>query len=71
MGSRIRKLAEKFPEGFQGGLTNKKYVSITKSSSETAKRDLKDLLEKKIITKNQGGGRSISYDLDKRLFEDF
>src|SRR5665648_406672 len=37
----IRKLLDHLPEDFVGGLTNKKYVSITNVSPETAKRDLK------------------------------
>jgi len=59
----LEKLLEKEPEGFKGGLTNKKYVSMTKTSSATAKRDLQDLLKKNIIEKNEGGGRSVSYRL--------
>ena len=61
----IKKLLEHLPEDFQGGLTNKKYVSMTKTSSESAKRDLKDLLEKKIILVNEGRGRSTSYRLNR------
>ncbi|MBF0363611.1 MAG: Fic family protein [Oligoflexia bacterium] len=45
----IRKLLEYLPEDFTGGLTNKKYVSMTNASSETAKRDLKDLLDKEVL----------------------
>lgn len=63
----IKKLLEHFPEGFKGGLTNQKYSSITKISSETAKRDIKDLVKKGILSRNEGGGRSISYRL-KTLF---
>jgi Fic family protein len=61
----IKKLLEYFPDDFQGGLTNKKYVSITKTSSESAKRDLSDLLDKQILLANKGGGRSTSYRLNR------
>ena len=60
----LKKLLEKFPEHFEGGLTNKKYVSIAKTSPESSKRDLKDLLEKNLLTKNPGAGRSTSYSLN-------
>jgi Fic family protein len=54
----LGKLLEAYPEGFTGGLTNRKYVSMTKTSSETAKRDLRDLLEKQMIQKGNAEGRS-------------
>jgi Fic family protein len=59
----VNKLLEAGPEGFEGGMTNRKYVSITKVSSETAKRDLAELEEHRILKRNEGGGRSISYSL--------
>ncbi len=51
------------PEGFSGGLTNRKYVSMTKASRETAKRDLADLEKKGLIRRNPGKGRFVSYCL--------
>jgi len=60
----VSKLLEAEPSGFEGGLTNKKYVSMTKTSRETAKRDISDLVEKKIVLQNSGGGRSISYRIN-------
>lgn len=59
----LKKLLESYPDGFIGGLTNKKYVSITGTSSETAKRDINDLLIKGLLVKNDAGGRSTSYRL--------
>jgi len=59
----VKKLLEAEPKGFEGGLTNKKYVSITKVSRETAKRDLVDLENKGLLKRNPGKGRSISYSL--------
>lgn len=59
----INKLLEAGREGFEGGLTNRKYVTINRVSRETAKRDLAELEEKGILKRNKGGGRSVSYSL--------
>lgn len=36
--------------GFEGGLSAKNYMAITRASASTATRDLQDLVEKKILT---------------------
>ncbi len=59
----LQKMLESEPGGFRGGITNKKYVSMTKTSRESAKRDLADLESKGIIRRNEGKGRSVSYSL--------
>ena len=59
----IQRMLEAEPKGFEGGMTNRKYVSLAKTSRETAKRDLADLEEKGILKKNSGKGRSVSYSL--------
>ena len=61
----LQKLLESRPNGFEGGLTNRKYVSITKTSRESAKRDLAELEKMGLIKRNPGQGRSISYSLDE------
>jgi Fic family protein len=61
----LKKLLECLPDELIGGLTNKKYCSMTKVSPETAKRDIKDLVDKGILVKNPGSGRSTSYKLKK------
>lgn len=66
-GKVLKKMLEVYPEEFTGGMTNQKYVSITRVSSETAKRDIKDLVDKKIFLQNEGGGRSTSYRLNGEL----
>ena len=48
---------------FEGGMTTRKYVGMTRCSSVTASRDLADLVEKNILQKRPGGGRSTSYEL--------
>ena len=63
----MRKLLDHFPEDFVGGLTNKKYVSMTNVSPETAKRDLKELLDLGILLQNEGKGRSTSYRINRSI----
>lgn len=63
----INKLLDHLPEDFEGGLTNKKYVSITNVSPETAKRDLKELLDLGILLQNEGKGRSTSYRINRKI----
>ncbi len=50
-------------DGFDGNLTTVKWAKIAKCSHDTALRDIKDLLEKGILTQNPGGSRSTSYSL--------
>lgn len=50
-------------EQFIGNMTTRKYVGMTKCSKVTASRDLADLVEKGILQKTAGGGRSTSYIL--------
>ena len=50
-------------DGFEGNLTSSKWAALTKSSQDTAGRDIDDLLSRNILVKNPGGGRSTSYSL--------
>lgn len=59
----INRLFEAGPRGFLGGLSNLKYRGITKTTRETAKRDMADLVAKGILVKNAVRGRSSSYEL--------
>lgn len=47
---------------FEGGMSTKKYVSITRTSKATATRDLQDLVEKGIL-KPAGEGRGRNYQV--------
>lgn len=60
---RQRAIINRLIDGFQGNLTTSKYAKITKSSSDTALRDIRDLLTWGILVQNPGGGRSTSYRL--------
>lgn len=59
----VRKMLDAGPEGFEGGMSAKKYISITKTSKATATRDLQSLLELEVL-KMEGGGRSTNYILN-------
>ena len=48
---------------FQGHLTTSKYAKLAKCSTDTALRDIHDLLARGVIVRNPGGGRSTSYRL--------
>lgn len=63
----LARLIEAEPEGFEGGLTNRKYVGMTRTSRESAKRDIADLVARGILARLPGGGRSASYSLDPAL----
>jgi Fic family protein len=56
----LNTLLDAGPEGFVGGMTNKKYAHLTHISPATAQRDLAELVERKIL-RMQGGGRSVRY----------
>lgn len=58
---RQRKLINMQFDGFFGNLTSGKWAKIAKCSSDTALNDIKDLLAKGILIKNEGSGRSTSY----------
>ena len=50
-------------DGFDGNLTSSKWAIIEKCSADTALRDITDLLQRGLLRKNEGGGRSTSYSL--------
>jgi len=60
----INRLLDAGAGGFKGGLKNKKYMGIAHTSRATAQRELADLVNKGVLIKMPGGGRSISYNLD-------
>jgi Fic family protein len=62
---RQRKVINRLLDGFEGKLTNAKYAKIAKCSSDTALRDIDDLLKKGVLARDAAGGRSTSYSLVK------
>lgn len=59
----IKKMFDAGPSGFKGGISARKYMTITGCSKATATRDLSDLLHKGCIKQLEGSGRSVSYVL--------
>ena len=60
---RQRKVINRMLDGFEGKLTTSKWAKLTKCSQDTALRDISDLVARKILTKDEAGGRSTSYKL--------
>lgn len=50
-------------DGFEGGMTAKKYMSIAKTSKATATRDLQNMVEKGAL-KPKGAGRGTHYEVN-------
>jgi Fic family protein len=50
-------------DGFEGTLTTSKWATTARCSSDTALRDILDLVERRILVRNPGAGRSTSYSL--------
>jgi len=60
---RQRLVINRMLDGFDGFLTTSKYAKLAKCSTDTALRDIRELLQRSIIVQNPGGGRSTSYRL--------
>lgn len=66
LNERQRKVINRLLDGFEGKLTNAKWATIAKTSSDTALRDISDLVQRGILVKDDAGGRSTSYSLAPR-----
>ncbi|RYD93686.1 MAG: Fic family protein [Sphingobacteriales bacterium] len=60
---RQRMMLDKLLTGFEGNLTAAKWAKITKTSPDTALRDINALITNNILKKSDAGGRSTSYEL--------
>ncbi len=60
---RQRLMLNKLFDGFDGKLQTSKWAKITKTSTDTALRDIKDLVEKGILQQTDEGGRNANYEL--------
>jgi len=58
----IQRMLENGINGFEGGMTAKKYIDITKTSKATATRDLQELHKWGVFIQ-EGAGRSVKYKL--------
>jgi Fic family protein len=65
LNSRQRLILNKLFDDFEGKLNTSKWAKIAKCSSDTALRDIQDLILKGIIPKEVAGGRSTNYELKK------
>jgi Fic family protein len=63
LSERQRLMISKLFDDFFGKLTSSKWAKITKTSTDTALRDIKDLIEKGILQQEEEGGRSINYTI--------
>ncbi|WP_067222427.1 Fic family protein [Stappia indica] len=63
LGERQRKVLNRLLDGFDGKLTSSKWAKLTKTSPDTALRDINDLVARGILVRDPGGGRSTSYSL--------
>lgn len=61
---RQRLMLNRLLDGFDGTLTSSKWAKVAHCSSDTALRDILDLVDRGILVRNPGAGRSTSYALD-------
>lgn len=61
--ARQRDMINRLFDGFFGKLNTSKWAKIEKCSPDTALRDIADLVDRGILKKDTGGGRSTSYSL--------
>ena len=69
MNARQILLLNRLLDGFEGKLTNKKWAAIAKCSSDTALRDINDLLNHGTLKRSESGGRSTSYELQVSVID--
>jgi Fic family protein len=65
LNERQRLMLNRLMDGFTGKLTSSKWSKITKTSPDTALRDIQDLIAKGILRKEISGGRSTNYEIDR------
>jgi len=63
LNARQAKVINRLLDGFDGKLTSSKWAAITKSSQDTAARDIQQLMEWGLLVRGPGGGRSTHYEL--------
>jgi Fic family protein len=63
LNDRQRAIINRLLNGFEGKLNTSKWAKLAKTSNDTALRDIQDLVEKAILVRDPGGGRSTSYSL--------
>jgi len=64
---RQKLMLTKVLDHFEGKLTTSKWAKMTKCSHDTALRDIQDLVDKRVLVKDEGGGRSTGYNLKFKI----
>jgi len=64
MNERQIKVLNRLLDGFEGHLTTRKWAAIAKCSPDTALRDITDLIERRVLIRDEAGGRSTRYVLE-------
>jgi len=59
----LNKLLDSGKGKFEGGLSTRKYMGMTKTSRATAWREIEDMLRKKMLRALPGSGRSTAYEI--------
>lgn len=60
------KVLNRLLDGFEGKLTSSKWAALAKCSTDTALRDIQELVTQGVLQRSGAGGRSTSYDLIAR-----
>ncbi|QAA92444.1 Fic family protein [Pollutimonas thiosulfatoxidans] len=63
MNERQIKVLNRLLDGFEGKLTTSKWAALAKCSSDTALRDITELLQHGVLQKANAGGRSTNYEI--------
>ena len=63
LNARQSKVINRLLDGFEGQLNNKKWAELGTCSSDTALRDINDLVDRGMLRRTEQGGRSTSYAL--------
>ncbi|MFI5022692.1 MAG: Fic family protein [Alphaproteobacteria bacterium] len=63
LNERQRKVLNRYLDGFEGKLTTPKWAKIAKCSVPTAQRDIKDLVDRHLLVRNEGGSKNTSYSV--------
>lgn len=66
MNERRVRLVNRLLDGFDDKLTSSKWAAIAMYSSDTARRDINELVTQGVLRKSASGGRRISYELSNR-----
>ena len=63
LNDRQRRVLARLLDGFVGKLTSSKWAKLAHCSQDTALRDIQDLTERGLLSRDPAGGRSASYSL--------